>query len=96
MAITPSQASQYIGRPVCAHCYGRKYYGVLQRVTNQGIYMQQMGGAAVNGSKEEASISTADRPEGVDAENVFFPLLFLPFLALTALTPWWGWGGYWW
>jgi hypothetical protein len=95
LAITPAHASQYVGRPVCAHCYGRKHYGILQQVTQDGIYLQQMGGGAVvDGDKAKADFSTADRPEGANAENVFFGRLFLPFLALSALTPWWGFGGW--
>jgi len=101
MAINPAQAQRYIGKPVVCQCRdGRRHVGVVRRVTPEGIYLQQGAGQASAEGKETA-FSHADNAGDLQAEAVFWPLLFLPFFALAALTPWYGgygypYGGYWW
>ena len=96
MAVTYGAARQMIGRPCIARCHdGRQHVGIVRRVTRDGIYMQPIGGQ-VSGTNDQSDITTADRAHDKEAENVFWPLFFLPFLTLAALSPWWGWGGYGW
>lgn len=96
MAISPNQARRYLGKPVVCQCHdGRRHVGVVRRVTPEGIYLQQGGAGQVSAESDAATFTHADQAGDLQAETVFWPLLFLPFLALAALTPWgYGYGGY--
>jgi hypothetical protein len=98
MAVSYQQARQYVGQRVFVHCHdGRRHFGVLQSVTPTGVYIRPMPrGTTASAENVEIQANLADKPQEVDGENVFFPLLILPFLALAALWPWYAYpyGGY--
>ena len=85
-------AVRLVGQPVYVHANGQIHHGVLHQVTDDGVYLRQVNGAGqVSGQKvsndiQQVPLSTGDK---VDAENVFWPLFFLPWLAIAALGPWW-------
>ncbi|MCX7569845.1 hypothetical protein OS242_07700 [Tumebacillus sp. DT12] len=94
MAITQTHAQSYLGKPVVCQCRdGRRHVGVVHRVTNDGIYLQQGTGLA-SAEGKEAAFTHADQAGDLQAEAVFWPLLFLPFFTLAALSPWFGPWGY--
>lgn len=89
-------ARGFVGQRVVVHAYGRAHHGVLHSVTPEGVYLNQTPMARpVNAGDEEginAVLAPFDPVDGVEAESVFWPLLFLPFLAIAALAPfYWGW-----
>lgn len=99
MPVTYRHALRFMGQPVIAHCHHGKYYGIVRKVTRDGIWLEPLPRTAVPASakSKEANIATADRPESPQGENVYFapffaPFFFLPFFVLLALTPfffWW-------
>jgi len=96
MAICHNQARRYLGKAVRCHCRdGAVHHGIVRNVTQDGIYLQPLhGGRSVSTEGPEPDgFTTADRPAAVEGEEVYFPLLFLPFLALAALSPL-AYGGY--
>ncbi len=90
------RAQGLVGQPVHVHAYDRVHHGVLHSLTADGIYLRPMNGAGM-ASHDTTGMSTPDliqtplSGQSVDAEQVFWPLLFLPFLAIWALGPWWWW-----
>ncbi|WP_018133329.1 hypothetical protein [Effusibacillus pohliae] len=92
-------ARQFVGRPVWVHCHHGKYTGILQRVTPDGIWLQPLPGRTLAGGKSERGkqkLTTADRPDSLDAETVqfFFGFgfpFFIPFFSIFAFRPffWW-------
>ncbi|BCJ86676.1 hypothetical protein [Effusibacillus dendaii] len=105
MAVTYEHARQFIGQPVIAHCQSGRYYGIVHRVTRDGIWLQPLPqrGVPVNGSAAEQNAVTADQPDKTDFEQVYYPyygygyyrpfapLFFLPFFTLLALAPFFLW-----
>ncbi|GMA51479.1 hypothetical protein GCM10025857_28360 [Alicyclobacillus contaminans] len=82
-------ACRMIGRPVIAHhISGRRYHGVLQSVTRQGIYLMPTTGSRLASASEAVSATLADNTaeESVNAAPVFAPAAFFGFGALTGLT----------
>ncbi|GEO26886.1 hypothetical protein AAC03nite_26710 [Alicyclobacillus acidoterrestris] len=101
MANIRALAMKHIGRPVVVHSVYGVHRGILHHVDQNGMYLRlyQGGGRTVSAS-EKLSVKTLDSAGGknVDAEEVFWPLFFIPFAAALALSPWvwgWGWGPYW-
>ncbi|OPG15033.1 hypothetical protein [Ferroacidibacillus organovorans] len=95
------QARSLYGQPVCVHAYGRAHYGVIHHVTADGIHLRQMN---TNGARtvsirqnDQDNLPSADavsaihHGESESLEQVFWPFFFLPFLAISALSPWWYW-----
>jgi hypothetical protein len=104
MAVSYRQVMPYVGQRVVAHGIdGRRHYGILQSVTPTGIHIRPMRwGTQVSAESTEIQADLADKPQAVEGETVFLPLLVLPFLALAALWPWYaypyrgyGYGYYW-
>ncbi|MBL0387118.1 hypothetical protein JJB07_10690 [Tumebacillus sp. ITR2] len=99
MALSPCQLRKHIGRHVCLTCHdGTRHYGVLHSVTHDGVYLQRQPYSGVAGRTDELTVQHADGHQPIEGEAVFFPLLFLPFVALAtaaAFSPW-GYGGYYW
>ncbi|TCP55516.1 hypothetical protein EV586_103169 [Tumebacillus sp. BK434] len=99
MAITYSHARGYLGKTVVAQCRDGRHVGVVRNVTRDGIWLQRTGGQ-VSAEPGMLNVETADRASQVDAQEVFWPLLFLPFFTLLALAPWYRYGygypGYYW
>jgi len=98
MAVTYHHAQQFIGQPVCCHCHDGKHYGIVRSVTRDGIWLESLParGAVVSGTSKELQVNTADQPDAVTGENVYYGgygygynpgAFFLPFFALLALTP---------
>lgn len=103
MALSPSHLRQHIGRPVRIDCHdGARHFGIIRHVKREGIYVQRLPyGGAVSAQADELMVDHADGDgqPAVEGETVFFPLLFLPLLALAAVAPFaWGggYGGYYW
>jgi len=90
------KCSGWVNRPVTAtHVNGQRYQGILRNVTPTGIQIAQSGVRPVVGHQPAIDAITADRAEGSEqAEEIFFPLLFLPFIALTGLALGYAAGGY--
>jgi hypothetical protein len=75
-----------VGRPLTVHLRdGRRHYGVIHRVTGDGIYFMPTGGAVVSGKSQEMQVSTADTKGDTtnDYTEVFFAPFFIPFAFLT-------------
>ncbi|PWK15818.1 hypothetical protein [Tumebacillus permanentifrigoris] len=102
MALSPCHVRKHVGRHVCITCHdGARHYGVVHSVTRDGVYLQRTPyGGSVSAQADESTVQHADRPHAVDGESVFFPLLFLPLVALAvvaATAPYrYGYGGYYW
>lgn len=83
-------------RIVCCTQSGVVHHGILHSVTNQGIYLRPLRGAAVvsnpNGERNLFEILGDVKSDSTDVEQVWLPFLFLPFLALAWAYPW---GLYW-
>lgn len=88
-----ARARALTGHHVSVHAHGRVYTGVLHSVTPDGIYLAHQPVSVVSGGTEpeRATLLPLAKGETEDAELVFWPLLFLPFLAIAALSPlfWW-------
>ena len=86
-----------IGQPVCVHAYGELHYGILHQVTYDGVYLRKTsatGAASFNKNSAALQLVPNTTKDTSDTEPVFFwlwPLFFLPWLAIAALTPWWLW-----
>ncbi|KEO81171.1 hypothetical protein [Tumebacillus flagellatus] len=94
MACMSCQLKKHIGRHVCLTCHdGTRHYGVLHSVTRDGVYLRRAPYGGASGRADELTVHHADGDQQVDGETVFWPLLFLPFVALAAFSPWY-WGGY--
>lgn len=92
-------ARRLVGQHVYVHAHGRIHHGILHHVTREGVYLQQMGPRTVSGESSDAvSLAPSTDSDRVDAENVFFPFFFLPWLAIGALgaAAYGGYGGYGW
>lgn len=75
-----------VGRPVTVFLAdGRRHFGVIHRVTRDGIYFGPTGGGAVSGKRDELQVLTADTKgdSKKDYEEVFFAPFFIPFAFLT-------------
>ncbi|ARU61809.1 hypothetical protein CBW65_12795 [Tumebacillus avium] len=95
MAMSYQHARGYLGKTVVAHCHDGRHIGVVRNVTRDGIWLERMGGQ-VSAESNMLRVETADRAGQVDAQEVFWPLLFLPFATMFALSPWYGGYGYYW
>lgn len=63
MSINYNFARRFEGRPIMAHCHdGRRYYGVVSRVTPESIYLRPMPnrGVPVSNDAIEKEITTAE------------------------------------
>lgn len=95
MPVNYQYARQYLGQPVIAHCRGGvRHYGIVHNVTQDGIWLRPMPrGTTVSSEAEKVKAITADKPEDLKGETVFFGFapFFLPFFTLLALSPffWW-------
>jgi len=87
------RARGLVGQPVYVHAHGRVHYGILQHVTNDGIYLRKGNATGMASGAKEQSLETQllEAPEGTDVETAFWPFFFLPWLAIAALGPWWWW-----
>jgi hypothetical protein len=86
-------AMRHIGRPVVIHSTYGVHYGVLHHVDDNGIYLHRtQTGQMVSGSSNPDVVCLDQLSQESNAEQVFFPFFFLPWLALGAVGPW----GYWW
>lgn len=91
------QACGLIGQQVTVHAYGRIHHGIMHHVTADGVYLQPNGGAMMSFPSDERKetdtvlIPITVTDTAVQPEPVFWPFLFLPFLAIAALGPWWWW-----
>lgn len=96
MALTRKQCLQHVGKPVVVRTHdGAMHQGILHRVTHDGIYLRRMGAGYAAAEREDLDAQQAIEHEGEQqAEEAFWPFFFLPFLALSALWPWYG--GWWW
>lgn len=96
--LTRGHCLPFVGQHVVVHMRdGGIHHGLLQSVTNDGIYLRRtMPGSirTVAGCTSPSEIRLLqDIPEVADdVEQVWFPFFFLPFFALAALRPW---GWYW-
>ncbi len=79
-----NHARSFIGQPVVIHAYGRPHYGILHSVTTDGTYLNRISHTGY--SPTDANTTDEDA-----AELVFLPFLFLPWLAIAALSPLWWW-----
>lgn len=65
MSISYQIAKRFEGRPIMAHCRdGRRYYGLVSRVTPQSIYLQPLpyrGASVSNDSTEKEIIPAEDK-----------------------------------
>ncbi|TCS72324.1 hypothetical protein [Effusibacillus lacus] len=89
MAISYESAVRFLGQPVCAECHGgTKHYGIVREVNRKGIVLQPFParGEFVRSRGKRIDAVTADRPDGVKAENVLLPFI-LPFITLFSLSP---------
>ncbi len=92
-------AHKLVGQHVYVHAYGRVHHGLLHQVTPEGLYLQRMDGAhtaSVPGTPQADNRILVDLlplaiapDENTEPEQVWFPLLFLPWLAIAAVGPWW-------
>ncbi|MCY0869578.1 MAG: hypothetical protein OWT27_03190 [Firmicutes bacterium] len=92
-------ARRLVGQHVYVHAYGRVHHGVLHQVTPEGLYLQRVDGArTVSAPWEAGSLAqvqaelaplAAATGDDAQAEQVWFPFFFLPWLAVAALGPWW-------
>ncbi len=88
-------AQTFVGQPIYVHCNGRVHYGVLHSVTTEGLYLRQTNGNRTVSGEQENSVDVtplhlAKQTDG-DIEEIFWPLFFLPWLAIAALGPWAWW-----
>lgn len=88
MAISYKKARGLVGKKICCHMHsGHCHYGVVRKVTPQGMYMERQGGFYRQASGEaELDAMTTENLGEVQGEQVFFGLFFLPFLAVTAVS----------
>ncbi|MFB5190067.1 hypothetical protein [Alicyclobacillus fastidiosus] len=87
-------AMQHVGRPVIVHSTYGVHRGILHHVDDHGMYLQTTGAYRPVSASQEASAQTLGSLKGldVDAQEVFWPLFFIPFAAALALSPWyWYW-----
>ena len=86
-------ARTLVGQHVCVHAHGRLHRGILQHVTQDGIYVNPSGAvaAAGDGARADFVYPLAGAQDTPDAAHVWFPFLFFPWLAIAALGPWWWW-----
>ncbi|WAH43683.1 hypothetical protein NZD89_10025 [Alicyclobacillus fastidiosus] len=87
-------AMQHVGRPVIVHSTYGVHRGILHHVDNNGMYLQMYGANRTVSASQEASAQTLGslKGAGVEAEEVFWPLFFIPFVAAFALSAWyWYW-----
>lgn len=88
-----ARARAMMGQHVSVHAHGRIYTGVLHSVTPDGIYLARNPVSIASGEAESGQIALVPLAKGETeaVEPVFWPLLFLPFLAIAALFPlfWW-------
>ncbi|WAH38478.1 hypothetical protein [Alicyclobacillus dauci] len=99
MANIRALAHQHMGRPVIVHSRYGIHRGILHHVDDNGMYLRLYrgrGGALVSTS-EQASVQPLSEAgsDKLDAQEVFWPLFFIPFAVALALAPWW-YGPYWW
>ncbi|WP_067624327.1 hypothetical protein [Alicyclobacillus acidiphilus] len=96
MANIRALAQQHIGRPVIVHSAYGVHRGILHHVDHNGMYLQLHRGGTrpASGSTEVNAQILSNASGDVDAQEVFWPLFFIPWLAAWALYPWWG--PYWW
>ncbi len=78
------RARSLVGQPVVVHAHGRPHYGILHSVNDDGLYLSRVRQAGFTSTEEEAN-------DAGSAELVFWPLFFLPWLAIGALYPWLWW-----
>lgn len=88
-------ATTLVGQPIYVHCNGRVHHGVLHSVTSEGVYLRPMNRTGTASATHDDSLNVQQLPltetENMDIENVFWPLFFLPWLAIGALGPWAWW-----
>lgn len=95
--ITRGHCLPFVGQHVMVRTRaGAMHHGILQSVTNDGIYMRPMTGTmrTVEGTRSTQYVQLlGDTPQVVDdIQEAWFPFFFLPFFALSAIGPW---GWYW-
>jgi hypothetical protein len=90
------RAKSLVGKPVVCRCKDGTHYGIIRGVTTDGIWLERIpnGGIPASADSPALDVETADRPAGVDGQEVFWPLFFLPFFTLLALDPWYAYPGY--
>ncbi len=90
-----NHARSLIGQHVYVHAYGRVHQGILHQVTTDGVYLQPVRGSQMMSAhiSEDSNIALAlnASANNLEAQQVFWPFFFLPFLAIAAMGPWWWW-----
>lgn len=77
-----------IGKHVVVdHVEGWSCHGVLQSITRQGIYLRNVQMIeTISSSENKPDLEhTISHDAKIDAEQVFFPFLFIPFAALAGV-----------
>lgn len=73
MGLNYDYCCRFIGQPVVAHCMGgKRYYGIVQSVTNEYIVMRGLPGGVgpVSSNSKKLKLTTADKPEKGEIEPV--------------------------
>jgi len=88
-------AMQHVGRLVVVHCKNVVHRGVLHHVDEHGMYLRVHQPVQTVSSQGQGKAELLGDVRGTqrDISAVFFPLLFIPFLAALAIAPW-AYGGY--
>ncbi|MCF8564352.1 hypothetical protein LLE49_06285 [Alicyclobacillus tolerans] len=94
--ITRAYVMPYVGQRVVVRTRdGVIHHGILHSVTDGGLYLRRMGGANARASgpqSRDASLLNELPQSGSDVSEAWWPLFFLPWLAVAAFWPW----GLWW
>ncbi|MFB5192620.1 hypothetical protein [Alicyclobacillus fastidiosus] len=107
--ITRAHAMRFIGQHIHFRTRdGATHHGILHSVTNDGIYVRPIrGGTTRLASETDVSSANIDLLQNIpnstdEVQEVFWPFLFFPLFALTALAAYpyygygYGYGGYYW
>ncbi len=96
--ITRAHVLPYVGQRVVVRTHdGMVHHGILHSVTHDGIYLRTIQGTGLASDMQRndpTSVQLLDRVGSQNAEyqQAWWPLFFLPWLALAAFWPWvWWW-----
>lgn len=89
------QALMCVGRPVVVHTQDGSHYGVLHHVDDSGLYLRRTGQPGLASLQADTAVDCnllPTSPDEADAQEAWFPFLFIPWLLAAAVYPW----GWWW
>ncbi|MCF8567989.1 hypothetical protein LLE49_25015 [Alicyclobacillus tolerans] len=97
--ITRAHAMRFVGQHVVFRTRdGGIHHGILQSVTNEGIYVRTVDARGTRLANDtDTGTSNTDLLQNLsqsadDTKEAFFPFFFFPFFALAFLWPWaWWW-----